>query len=316
MRAAVISELGSPPSFGEFGEPTAPDGCELVGCELVEVTAAGVNPIDLFISTGKMPLGAPEVPYVPGLEGIGMRGDGSRVYFGMAAAPSGSFAERAAAVSASIVEVPGGIDDGTALCFGIAGMAGWISLEWRAKLQAGETVLVLGASGMVGRIAVQAAKLLGAGRVVAAARNETALAEVAGLGADATVPITEEGFTDALRDAAPDGIDLILDPIWGPAAMAAIDVGSPEVRLIQVGNASGPVAELVAPPFRNRHASIVGYTNFRVPPEVKNDSFRRMCEHAAAGELRVEHEAIPLEEVASAWERQAASPSRKLVLTI
>ena len=77
-----------------------------------------------------------------------------------------------------------------------------------------------------------------------------------------------------------------------------------------------PVAELVAPPFRNRHASIVGYTNFRVPPEVKNDSFRRMCEHAAAGELRVEHEAIPLEEVASAWERQAASPSRKLVLTI
>lgn len=311
MRAAVLRELGGVPELGEFGEPTAPDGCEVVA-----VTTAGINPIDLFISTGKMPLGSPEAPYVPGLEGIGTRADGSRVYFGMAAAPFGSFAERAAAVSASVVDVPDGIDDGTALCFGIAGMAGWTSLEWRARLEPGETVVVLGATGMVGRIAVQAAKLLGAGRVVAAGRNETALAEVAELGADATVPITEDGFTDALREAAPDGIDLILDPIWGSAAMQALDAGAPEVRLIQVGNASGPAAEVMAPPFRNRHASIIGHTNFRVPAEVKNDSFRRMCEHAAAGDLRVDHEEIPLAEVGEAWRRQAASPGHKLVLTV
>ncbi|MFN8150783.1 MAG: zinc-binding alcohol dehydrogenase family protein [Solirubrobacterales bacterium] len=312
MRAAVLRELGGVPEVGEFAEPDPPDGCEVV-----EVTTAGLNPIDLFIATGNMPVLRPQTPFVPGLEGVGVRAsDGARVYFGAAAPPNGAFGERTAAATASIVEVPDGVDDGTALCFGIAGMAGWISLEWRAKLEPGESVVVLGASGMVGRIAVQAAKLLGAGRVVAAARNEEALAELAELGADATVPITEEGFTEALQAASPDGIDLILDPVWGPAAMAALDAGSPEVRLIQVGNASGPSATLAAPPFRNRHASIVGHSNFHVPADVKSAAFRRMCEHAAAGELHVDYEEIPLTDISSAWERQAASPGHKLVLTI
>lgn len=312
MRAAVLRELGAVPELGDFAEPDPPDGCEVV-----EVATAGLNPVDLTIATGKMPALQPQPPCVPGLEGVGVRAaDGARVYFGAAAPPNGSFGERAAAASASVIEVPDGVDDGTALCFGIAGMAGWISLEWRARLQPGESVLVLGASGMVGRIAVQAARLLGAGRVVAAARNEEALAGLTELGADATVPITADGFSDALREAAPEGIDLILDPVWGAAAMAALDAGSPEVRLIQVGNASGPTAELTAPPFRNRHASIVGYTNFRVPSDVKSAAFWRMCEHAAAGELHVDYEAIPLADIAEAWERQAASPGHKLVLTI
>ena len=67
--------------------------------------------------------------------------------------------------------MPDGLDPALAVCLGVSGLAAWLGLEWRGRLAAGETVLVLGASGVVGQIAVQAAKLLGAGRVVAAARN-------------------------------------------------------------------------------------------------------------------------------------------------
>jgi NADPH:quinone reductase-like Zn-dependent oxidoreductase len=311
MRAAILRELGGVPELGEVADP--PGDAE---GEPIEVTAAGLNPVDLFIATGNMARVKPEPPAVLGLEGTGTRADGTRVYFGDTVGPYGSFAERAVARPGSVVELPDGIDDATALCFGIAGLAGWLAVAWRGKLEAGETVVVLGASGMVGRVAVQAAKLLGAGRVIAAARNEEALSEVAGLGADATVPIAGEGLAEALRDAAPDGIDLIVDPVWGPAAMAAIDAASQNARLIQVGNASGPVAELAAPPFRNKHISLIGHTNFAVPDDGKNTAFRRMCEHAAAGELHVEAEEIPLERIADAWKRQAESPGRKLVLKI
>lgn len=312
MRAAVQHELGSAPEPGEFREPPAD-----VAGTLVEVAAAGLNPVDLFIATGKMLRVRPVPPCVGGLEGVGRRrDDGARVYFGETVQPFGSFAERALADPAQTFAVPDGVDDATALCLGIAGMAGWIALEWRARLQPGEGVLILGASGNVGRIAVQAAKLLGAGRVIAAARNETALAELTERGADATVAITADGFADALRDAAPDGIDLILDPVWGATAMAALSAASPGARLIQVGNASGLEAELPVPALRDKHVSIVGYTNFRVPAAVKGDAFQRMCRHAAAGELWVEHETIPLGEIESAWRRQAASPNRKLVVAV
>lgn len=312
MRAAVLRELGGVPEPGEFREPPAGSGATLV-----RVTTAGLDPVDLFIATGRMPRVRPEPPCVGGLEGVGSRdGDGARVYFCETVQPFGSFAEQALAEPTLTFELPEGIEGAAAICCGIAGMAAWVALEWRARLRAGESVLVLGASGSVGRIAVQAAKLLGAGRVVAAARDERALAELAGLGADATVAIAATGFAEALREAAPGGFDVILDPVWGAPAMAALEAAAGGGRLIQIGNAAGLEAEVAVPALRDRHASIVGYTNFRVPAEVRGAAFRRMCEHVIAGELRVEHEALALERIGDAWSRQGEGPHRKLVLTI
>ena len=85
--------------------------------------------------------------------------------------------------------MPDGLDPALAVCLGVSGLAAWLGLEWRGRLVAGETVLILGASGVVGQIGVQAAKLLGAGRVVAAARDATGLERAAALGADAVVPL-------------------------------------------------------------------------------------------------------------------------------
>ncbi len=64
---------------------------------------------------------------------------------------------------------------------------------------------------------------------------------------------------------------------------------------------------------RGRALQILGHANAATPPEVKHAAFRTMCEHAAAGRLTVDYEEIPLEDVAAAWKRQAASPHRKLI---
>jgi NADPH2:quinone reductase len=312
MRAAVLRELGGTPAAEEFDDPSGhEDG------ELVDVTVAGLNPVDVFIASGKMPRVKPEVPSVLGLEGVGTVSDsGRRVYFSATVAPYGSLAERTVAERETLIDVPDGVDDAVAVAFGIAGMAGWIAPEWRAGLRAGETVLVLGASGVVGQIATQAAKLLGAGRVIAAARDEGALARLAELGADETVAIGDDpaAFTEALLEASGGGVDLIVDPVWGAPAAAALGAVARDGRLVQVGNAAGPTSEFAVGGLRNAHATIIGYTNFNVPEEVKADAFRRMCEHAARGELTVEVEEVPLAEVADAWERQQDGPHRKLVV--
>ena len=312
MRAAVLHRLGGVPTVEEFDEP----GGEEAG-ELVDVSIAGLNPVDVFIATGNMPRARPDPPSVVGLEGIGtVAGDGRRVYFNGSTPPFGSFAERTAANPDELIDVPEGVEDAQAVCFGIAGMAGWISLAWRAELREGETVLVIGASGVVGQIATQAAGLLGAGRVIAAARDDEGLRRLADLGTDETVMIGADldAFTESIREVAPGGVDLIVDPVWGPPAVAALGAAADYGRLVQIGNAASPTAEITASAFRNKHASIVGYTNFLVPGEVRAEAFRRMCEHSTRGELTVEVEEVPLDDVPDAWQRQQEGPHHKLAI--
>jgi NADPH:quinone reductase-like Zn-dependent oxidoreductase len=306
MRAAILREYGATPELGDFDEPRPGDG-EV----LVDVLAAGLNPIDLRIASGTLPARRPELPSVPGSEGVGRTPDGRRVYFG---AGSGSLAERAAVPVAETVEVPDGVGDAEAVPYGIAGLAAWLALEHKARVAPGETVLVLGASGPVGLIGVQVAKLLGAGRVVAAARSEDGLERAARLGADATVSLHADDLAAAFRDAAGGDIDVVIDPLWGAPASAAVQALGFRGRLVQLGQTAGAEAAFASVDIRFRELAILGHTNFAAPPELRADILRRMWDHAAAGELTVEVETLPLAEVATAWERQAAGPGRKLIV--
>ncbi|MEJ7715619.1 MAG: zinc-binding dehydrogenase [Thermoleophilaceae bacterium] len=170
---------------------------------MVEVLAAGLNPVDIALASGTFYGGAPPLPSVVGRGGHRpYRGRRPRVLrhaggslrlggrAGEGATPPRSFPCPRTAVA-----------DELAVAFGIAGLAAWLSLE-KAEVQEGETVLVLGASGVVGQIAVQAAKLLGAGRVVAAARDEAGLTRAGELGADAAVKLdSAHDLTEAFREA-------------------------------------------------------------------------------------------------------------------
>lgn len=307
MEAAVLRDYGSDPELGEFEEPSAN------GLALVDVTVAGLNPVDHTIATGRFPGREPPLPSVPGLEGIGIA-EGRRVYFDTPVAPFGSLGERTLVEPEELIEVPDGVEDGLAVSFGISGLAAWLALSWRAELREGESVLVLGSSGVLGQIAVQGAKLLGAGRVVAAARDGASLEHARDeLGADAIVRLTAEGdLSERLREAGGGGFDVVVDPLWGEPALAALGALGVEGRLVQIGNSAAESVELPTRAFRDQLGRIVGHTNFKASRKLKREAFTAMCDHALAGELTVEVEGVPLREIGEAWNRK--SPHRKLVI--
>jgi NADPH2:quinone reductase len=315
VRAAVVSELGQPPSPGELPEPSAGDG-EVV----LEVLAAPLNPVDVAVSTGAFYGGHPDLPYVPGTEAVGrVRGSGEVVWAfgaGFGLARNGGMAELAVMPEERLVPVPEGADPALAGALGIAGIAGWLPLAVRAPVRAGETVLVLGATGTVGQVAVQAAKLLGAGRVVAAGRNEERLARARELGADATVRLDRD-VREELREALGGGeLSLIFDAVWGEPLVAALDVAAPSARIVHLGQSAGPEATLASGTVRGKQLDLLGYSNFAVPVDVLRREYNRLVRHAVAGEIRVDVESLPLDEVAEAWRRQAAGGAPKLVFVL
>ena len=308
MRAAVLTEYGVPRA-GDFDEPVAREGQAVV-----EVSAAGLNPVDVAICGGRFYAGKPPLPSVSGREGVGTL-DGRRVYFDTPVAPFGAMAERSLIDPVSTYTVPDEVDDGVAVALGIAGLAAWLSLTWRAALKPGEHVLVLGASGVVGQIAVQGARILGAGRVVAAARSAPALERCLALGADRAVRLGEaEDLATALSEAADGRIDVVLDPLFGEPFVAAIQAASFGARLVQIGASAGQQATVPSAPIRGKVLTIMGHTNFAAPQEVKRTAYERMAAAAAAGELEVETERIPLERVGDAWARMEQGSHRKILV--
>jgi NADPH:quinone reductase and related Zn-dependent oxidoreductases len=181
MRAAVISELGRSPEITDRPEPS--------GETTYEVSAVALNPVDINVGAGRYFAGHPELPYVPGCEGVGRAPDGTRVYLfggGLGLSRDGLLAERVAAQADLGIALPDAVSDEVAASCGIAGMAGWMSVAWRAPVRSDDRVLVLGATSTVGLVATQTARLLGAERVVAVGRNPDRLKRAAELGADVT----------------------------------------------------------------------------------------------------------------------------------
>jgi NADPH2:quinone reductase len=209
-------------------------------------------------------------------------------------------------------DVPDGLDDGVAVALGIAGLAAWLPLTFHAQLQPGESVLVLGASGVVGQIAAQAAKLLGAGRVVAAARSRPVLERLRERGAADEIAVLEGDLVQALKGAAPDGYDVIVDPLYGQPLEAALQVARPNARIVVVGAAAGTEATIPIIALYGRR--IISHSNGQVPVDVRREAYATMARHALAGEIAVDVERLPLSDIQRAWQEQASGPHHKIAL--
>jgi|tagenome__1003787_1003787.scaffolds.fasta_scaffold20989765_6 NADPH2:quinone reductase len=314
MRAAVVHELGATPAVQERPEPDRGKGQALV-----EMGAVGLNPVDLAITGGTFYGGHPPLPFTAGREGVGrvLEADslaaGTRVYARTVA--SGSLAERFVADEAETWELPDGDDDPVAAALGIAGMAGWVAVEERGRLRPGESVLVLGATGVVGSVALQAARILGAARVVAAGRDPERLERARQLGADEVIVLGDD-LEGAIRAAFPEGgPDLVIDPLWGAPALAAIAAAPVGMRLVNLGQSAGGSIELASAAVRGRRLEIIGHTVFEAPVEQLAAAHTSALEHARAGRLQVDIETHSLDRVADAWEELRAGPHHKLVVT-
>jgi NADPH:quinone reductase len=330
MRAAVVEAVGSPPAAGEVDEPSPEAGSALVAVE-----AAPLNPVEIRVAAGRHPRRA-QPPYVPGLEGVGRVVEsarippGRRVRFESAALPgfgaAGTMAERAAVPEESLVVLPDEAPTDLAAALGVVGITALLAIE-RAAPAGGERMLVLGATGAVGQLAVQLAKLLGAGHVVGAGRNAERLGRVRELGADEVVELgagagaggeaaSADDLSARFENAAGGPLDIVIDPLWGEPATAALRVLATEGRLVNVGQAAGTDVRIPLELVRSRQGAIHAISSGWTPLGRKASLYDRLLDYSLAGHLAVDREVVPLEDVGAAWQRQDASPGKKLVISL
>lgn len=305
MIAARLFSPGGTPVVEDMDGP-AP----VPGHAVVEVLAAPITPLDLLCAGGRSYFGVPATPYVPGVQGVG-RVAGRAVWFPTCAgmAPGdGSMAALASVPEEHLVPLPENADPVAVAALGLSAVAAHLALTWRGGLERGETVLVLGAGGVVGLAAVQLARTLGAGRVVGAARSAAGRERAARAGADAVAALDTDdvaGLTDRLAEAADEPVDLVLDPLFGAPAAAALRTLRPDGRMVHLGSSAGSTSPLDSATLRGRGLRLLGYTNNALTPAQRADSVRTVAAESAAGRLGVPYEPFPLAEAARGWERQA-----------
>lgn len=316
MNAAVLHAFDKPPAYEQFPDPIAQEDEAIV-----RVQAAALKPVDKQIANGSHYASPRVLPVVCGMDGVGLLEDGTRIYFAGARPPYGAMAQRTVVSRHHCFPLPEDVDDVTAAALINPGVSAWLTLAHRAKLVEGETVLVLGATGVTGKLALQIAKMLDAGRVVAAGRNEQVLSTLHEFGADAVIQIDKPGqsLKEAFAQQAGDaGYGVIVDYLWGRPTEVLLDSMTrkefanvkSEARLIQAGESAGQAISLSAAVLRSSAITILGTAG--IPPrDVLIDAFGQVMTRAARGELRIDVEQISLEDVENAWQRD--SRGRRLV---
>jgi NADPH:quinone reductase-like Zn-dependent oxidoreductase len=318
MKAAIVSEPGKTPAYGDFDEPVAEKDQVLIS-----VTAAALSPTARSRASGKHYSSTGRLPFVAGIDGIGRLGDGTRVYFALPEAPFGSMAQRAVVKATRCVRLPDDVDDVTAAAIANPGMSSWAALSERARLIAGETVLVNGATGTAGRLAVQIAKYLGAKKVIATGRNAEAFPLLAELGADVTISLaqTAEKLEAAFQEQfGGDSVDVVLDYLWGQSAELLIVAAAKAakeavpIRYVEVGSASGPTISLPSAALRGSGLQLMGSGTGSIPMELLIRAIGELMRAVVPGHLHIETEAISLADVEEAWTKD--NGKRRIVFIV
>ncbi len=310
MKAAVITRPRTIPVYGNFEEPAAQ-----AGQEIISVKAAALTHLTKGRASGEHYSSDHVYPNIAGVDGVGQTADGRRVYFALPAPPFGAMAERTRVRAAQCVPVPDDLDDVLAAALANPGMSCWAAFAERARLKPGETVLVNGATGAAGRLAVQIAKYMGAGRVIAAGRGRGALESLKPIGADAIIPFdldlsrpdAAHELEEALKPQFSAGVDVVIDYLWGQSAeimlMAAAKHGREAVpmRFVQVGAMSGEDIRLPSAALRSSATVLMGSGLNSVPMEGLLNAIHKVFQAARPANLQVNTQTVPLSEVEKTW---------------
>jgi NADPH2:quinone reductase len=323
MRAQVVHELGGIDAMNleDVPEPPCPPGHVKIG-----VRAVGVNFPDILIVQGLYQF-RPELPFSPGAEASGIvldvgegvdLGVGDRV---VGFSTHGAMAEQFLVPAQNVFRIPESLGFEKAAAIAMTYGTSYHALHDRAKLTAGETLLVTGAAGGVGSAAVQLGKAMGA-RVIAGVGTDEKADVVRSLGADEAVVYSRESLKDRVKELTGGaGADVVYEPVGGDVFLDCLRCVAWAGRVLVVGFASGtiPQAPMNLPLLKG--CSIVGvfWGDFaRREPTANAANFDKIFEMAVDGRIDpLVSLSFPLE---SAREALAALASRKatgkVVLTI
>jgi NADPH:quinone reductase-like Zn-dependent oxidoreductase len=305
MKGAIVVEAGNTPVYGDFKEPVPANG-EVQ----VTVSVAALSNVVKSRASGGHYSSSGQLPFVVGIDGVGHLEDGRRVYFVLPKAPFGSMSEKTVIRPSQCVSLPDDLDDVTAAAIANPGMSAWAAFKERAKLTAGETVLINGATGTAGRLAVQIAKYMGARKVVATGRNAEALKALSVLGADVTIPLGDGGdaFEEALMEQfGGDGIDVVLDYLWGQSGERIIIAGAKAgkdavpIRFVHIGAVSAPNITLPSAALRSSALTLMGSGIGSIPIDGIVKSIGELMQAAVSGGFEIATKTFPLSEVEDVW---------------
>jgi NADPH:quinone reductase-like Zn-dependent oxidoreductase len=310
MYAAVVHAFDAPPRYTRFADPIAAEGEKLV-----TVTAAGLHPIVKALAKGTHYGSSGELPFITGVDGVGKLEDGTRVYFGTARSPFGTFAEHSLAANWMCLPLPEALDDVIAAGIANPAMSSWVALIARAKFVAGESVLILGATGVAGQLAVQVARRLGARRIIAAGRNPQALEKLKTLGADAIISLDQDqpALVSAFRtEIAEAGVDIILDYLWGQPAELVLQAISQKglrkagarIRFIQIGESAGKTISLPAATLRSSGLQLLGSGFGSASLDQIRQALAEFFQLAAKNPFEFHTKAVPLADVETLWNHE------------
>ncbi|MER6784553.1 NADPH:quinone oxidoreductase family protein [Streptomyces sp. NPDC000658] len=305
MQAWQVHENGEPSEvmrLAEVERPTPGDGQVLL-----RVRAANVNFPDALMVRGHYQV-QPPLPFTPGVEICGETEDGRRV-IANPALPHGGFAEYAVADAAALLPAPGSLDDAEAAALHIGYQTGWFALHRRARLEAGETLLVHAAAGGVGSAAVQLGKAAGA-TVIGVVGGAEKAAVARELGCDAVIDRRAEDVVGAVKEATGGrGADVVFDPVGGEAYTQSAKTVAFEGRIVVVGFASGTIPSPALNHALVKNYSILGLHwglyNTKNPKLVQH-CHEQLTELAARGAIRpLVSERVALDGAAAAVQRVA-----------
>lgn len=305
MHAAVVTSFDEPPHYQELDVPAPSDEDQ----ELVDVLAVGLHPRVRTGASGKHYTSTGELPMIPGVDGVGQRADGRRVYFVADDGLPGPMAEKAVVDLRRTILLP---DDADVVNIAAAmnpAMSSWVALRRRVPIETGQSVLVLGATGSAGTMAVQVAKRLGAGRVVGAGRDADRLKALTGVGADDIVQLTEDSDATAtsLANAAAE-VDIVIDYLWGKPAEQAIMAllmarsdRSRALNWIEIGAVAGPTLELPSVALRSANLRILGNGQGAVSSKGYLAELPSLIDEIDSGTFKIVARPIALQHVESVW---------------
>ncbi|MGB5346006.1 MAG: NADPH:quinone oxidoreductase family protein [Woeseia sp.] len=292
MRALVCHKHGTAAdlSVRDWPEPRTAEGEVRVA-----IRACGINFPDVLMIAGRYQV-QPDLPFVPGAEfageiievGAGVRGlhTGQRV---LAMCGHGAIAEQICVPAKQVLPIPDNMSWEQAAGFLLTYSTSYHALKQRARLRAGETLLVTGAAGGVGLTAVELGNIMGA-QVIAAASSEDKLALARQYGAQRHINYSDGALLERLRELTNGkGADVIYDPVGGELFDQLLRGIAWNGRILVIGFASGTIQKIPANLPLLKGASVVGVFWGRfaeTEPDAQAENTRELLEYFAAGRLQ------------------------------